>query len=146
MDPFLEPYHFTILHRKTVAKIFIGNLCLFEAFGRHLREVFPRHTINLQRDAPESEWDFIRHSSVIYILFPNVALITQLDHVELWRLFPVPGRVDECFMILDFMVPKPVETDSARGHWKRSMDLTVATVLEEDFPTAEGIQRGVMSG
>jgi hypothetical protein len=49
-------------------------------------------------------------------------------------------------MYLDFLIPQAAETDSARGHWTRNMDLTVATVLAEDFPTAEGIQAGLKSG
>ena len=146
MDTFLEPYHFPILHKNTVAKLLLPNLCLFEPFGTHLREVFIRHTIKDQKDAPESEWTFLKHTSVVYVLFPNTALIWQLDHMEVWRVFPVGGRVDESVMYLDFLIPSPAETDKARGHWQRSIDVTIATVLAEDFPTAEGIQRGVASG
>ncbi len=146
IDTFLEPYHLAVLHRNTVGPLFMGNLCLFEPFGPHLREVLPRRSIETQRGAPESEWDFIAHNTIVYVLFPNTIFVMQVDHAETWRVFPVDGKVDECVMSLDFYVPDPIDSDSARRHWQRNMDLTIRTVCEEDFPIGEGMQRGFMSG
>jgi hypothetical protein len=69
----------------------------------------------------------------------------QIDHVELWRVYPVADKVDECVMYLDFLIPQPVETESAKRHWERNMDLTIRTVDEEDFPVSTGIQSGMAS-
>lgn len=146
IDTFLEPYHFKVLHAQTVAKLFISNVCLFESFGKHLREVLPRHSIRAQKEVPESEQDLLRNTTIVYVLFPNTVFVYQLDHIEIWRVFPKNGRADEARMVLDFLIPQPAETEKARGHWTRSMDITVATVLAEDFPIAEGIQRGASSG
>ncbi len=146
LDTFLEAYHLGVLHKKTVAPLFISNLSLFEPFGRHLREILPRRSMDTQVGLPDDEWDFIAHNTVVYILFPNTALIVQVDHVETWRVFPVPGKVDACVMVLDFYVPNPIDSDSARRHWERNMDLTIRTVCDEDFPVGEGIQRGMGSG
>ncbi len=146
LDTFLEAYHLGVLHRKTVAPLFVGNTCLFDAFGPHLREVLPRASMATQVDAPEGEWDFIAHNTIVYVLFPNTVFVVQVDHVETWRVFPVDGKVDACVMLLDFYVPEPIDSDSARRHWERNMDLTIRTVNDEDFPVGEGIQRGVMAG
>lgn len=146
IDTFLEPYHLGVLHRDTVASIFVPNVCLFEAFGPHLREALPRRSIEALRGQPEREWDFIAHSAIVYVLFPNTVFVMQADHVETWRVFPCEGRVDECAMYLDFYVPRPVDSDGARRHWERNMDLTIRTVCDEDFPTSEGMQRGFHSG
>lgn len=146
MDTFLEPYHFAVLHRNTVAPIFIHNLSLFEAFGIHLREMFPRSSIISENVRPDDKQDAIRHNSIIYLLFPNTVIINQVDHLEIWRIFPQDGSPDASVMELDFLVPEPVLTDRARSHWERSMDLTVRTVLEEDFATAEGIHKNYANG
>lgn len=146
IDTFLEPYHLGALHRNTVAPLFISNLSLFEPFGRHLREVFPRRSAETQRGLPESEWDFITHNLMVYVLFPNTVFVVMSDHIETWRMFPIQDRTDECVMLLDFFVPHAIDSDSARGHWSRNMDLTMRTVCEEDFPTCEGMQRGYASG
>ncbi|MDA1101948.1 MAG: Rieske 2Fe-2S domain-containing protein [Proteobacteria bacterium] len=142
IDTFLEPYHFGVLHANTVGPIFFPNLCLFEAFGPHLRETLPRRTIEDLRGTPEAEWNLIPHTALVYVLFPNTVLVMQIDHVETWRVFPVADKVDECMMYLDFFVPEPAETESAKRHWDRNMELTIRTVDEEDFPVGEGIQAG----
>ena len=49
-------------------------------------------------------------------------------------------------MYASLYIPKPANTDSARRHWDRNMDLLMATVHKEDFPLSEGVQRGFHSG
>ena len=146
IDTFLEPYHFGYLHKYTVGPIFVPNLCLFHPFGLNLRETLPRRTIVEMKQQPESDWDLVKHTALVYVLFPNSVVIMQADHLETWRVYPIADKPDECVTVLDFYIPEPAETDSARRHWDRNMDLTIATVADEDFPTSEGIQRGFRSG
>ena len=145
IDTFLEPYHFPALHSETVHPLFLPNLCLFDPFGPHLREIFPRRTITGLRARPESDWDLITHTAVIYVLFPSTVIVMQGDHAELWRIFPDADRTDASIIHLDFYIPEPAETDNARRHWDRNLDLVLRTVEEEDFPIGEGIQRGFLA-
>ena len=145
IDTFLEPYHFGVLHANTVGPLLFPNLCLFDGFGHNLRETLPRRSIETLRSLPEIDWDLITHTAMVYVLFPNTVLVMQIDHVELWRVYPVADKVDECVMYLDFLIPQPVETESAKRHWERNMDLTIHTVDEEDFPVSTGIQSGMAS-
>ena len=48
--------------------------------------------------------------------------------------------------VADFLVPEPVTSEKARGHWERNLDLTLRTVLTEDFPTGAGAQKAFNSG
>jgi phenylpropionate dioxygenase-like ring-hydroxylating dioxygenase large terminal subunit len=146
IDTFLEPYHFAVLHTDTVAPIFLHNICLFHPFGFNMRETLPRRSISDMRELPKREWDLVRHTAIVYVLFPNSIIVMQSDHAEVWRVFPVDRNVDECVAILDFCVPEPAISESAQEHWKRNLDLTLRTVEEEDFPTGEAIQRGLLSG
>ena len=93
IDTFLESYHFAVLHPGTVHPLFFHNVGLFDPFGPHLREVFPRRTITELRERPESDWDLIAHTIVIYVLFPSTVLVMQRDHVEIWRVFPDSNQV-----------------------------------------------------
>ena len=145
IDTFLEPYHFPVLHPETVHPLFFPNLSLFDPFGPHLREIFPRRTITELRACPESDWDLITHTAVIYVLFPSTVIVMQGDHAELWRIFPDASRTDASIIHLDFYIPEPAETDSAQRHWDRNLDLVLRTVEEEDFPIGEGIQRGFLA-
>lgn len=146
IDTFLEPYHFAVLHRETVAPIFFPNLCLFDAFGRNLRETLPRRTIVELRNQPPETWDVIKHTAIVYVLFPNTVFVMQADHAEVWRVFPCNDRSDQSVVLLEFYTPEPVTNDKARGHWERNMDLVVRTVEQEDFPTGEDAQRVYKSG
>jgi hypothetical protein len=105
-----------------------------------------RKSIEELRGQPEETWDILPHSALVYLLFPNVCLVMQRDHVELWRAFPVADKTDECVVQMDYYIPEPAETPSAKDHWDRNMDLAVRTVLEEDIPGVEGIQQGLASG
>ena len=145
IDTFLEAYHFAVLHQQTVHPIFLPNLSLFEPFGPHLREVFPRRTITELRDCPESDWDLVTHTAIIYVLFPSTVVVMQGDHAEIWRIFPDANRTDSSVIHLDFYIPEPAETDGARGHWDRNLELVLRTVEDEDFPTGEGIQSGFLA-
>ena len=48
-------------------------------------------------------------------------------------------------IFLDFFVPEPATSESARDHWDRNLVLVTGVVSEEDFPTGEGIQFGFLS-
>lgn len=146
IDTFLEPYHFAVLHKTTVNPIFLPNLCLVHEFGLNLREILPRRSIETLRAKAEDDWDLVYHCALVYVLFPNTVVVMQADHVELWRIFPDGDRTDACVMTLEFYIPEPVQSDAARRHWDANMELVLRTVQTEDFPTGEGIQKGLGAG
>lgn len=146
LDTFLEPYHFAPLHPTTVGPLLYHNLCLLDTYGQNLREAVIRKSIEKLRGQPEDSWDIVPHSALVYLLFPNAGLVMQRDHVELWRSFPIAGKANECIVQMDYYIPEPADTQSAKDHWERNMDLAVRTVLEEDIPGVEGIQVGLSSG
>jgi phenylpropionate dioxygenase-like ring-hydroxylating dioxygenase large terminal subunit len=140
VDTFLETYHIPVLHQKTIAPIIHGNLGTFDAMGQNLRMIGARRTIENLRTQPEAEWDFIRHTAVVYVLFPNTVLVMQGDHLETWRVYP-GASPDESKMHVSLYTPTPADSDKAKRYWDRNMDLLLATVQKEDFPLAENAQR-----
>lgn len=146
LDTFLEPYHFAALHPTTVGPLLHSNVCLLDTYGQNLREPLIRKSIKEVRDQTEDSWDIVPHSAIAYLLFPNTVLVMQRDHVELWRSYPIADKTDECMVQMDYYIPEPAETQSAKDHWERNMDLAVRTVLEEDIPAVEDIQVGLRSG
>jgi phenylpropionate dioxygenase-like ring-hydroxylating dioxygenase large terminal subunit len=145
IDTFLETYHLNVLHRTTIAPILHNNLTAFDGMGRNLRMIGVRKTVSALRDQPESEWDLVRHSALVYVLFPNTVFIMQGDHLETWRVYPGKS-VDESVMHVSLYTPEPATTDKAKAYWDRNMDLLMATVMNEDFPLARNIQRDFHSG
>ena len=145
VDTFLESYHFCVLHKDSICSIFHDNLGAFDHWGAHFRLVSPRKSINEIRDAAASDWNLLPHIVSIYVLFPNTVLVWQLDHIELWQIHP-GDCPDESVTLLSLYTPDAAQSESARRHWDKNMDLVVHVVEKEDFPVGEGIQHGFHSG
>ncbi len=142
LDTFLESYHFCVLHKHSICPIFFDNLTTFDTFGPHFRVIGARRTIEAMRHEPTQEWNLLPHMVAIHVLFPNTVLVWQLDHLELWQIFPTAGAPEESTVLLSLYTPEPALTESARRHWDKNLDLVVHVVENEDFPVGEGAQRG----
>lgn len=146
VDTFLESYHFCVLHKNTICSIFHENLQSFDAFGPNFRLVSPRRTIEDLRNQDQKDWVLFPHVVGIYILFPNTVYVWQLDHVELWHIYPDANDPNYGSLKLSLYTPEAAESDSAKAYWDKNLDLVVKVVEEEDFPLGEDIQRGFTSG
>lgn len=144
VDTFLESYHFSVLHRKSIHPILHANVGAFDPFGENLRLLFARRSISELNDLAEDDWDLPKHLASVYILFPNTVLVRQGAHIELWHAFP--RGVDSVQFRVTLLIPEPAETEAANEHWERNLALLLKTVEEEDFPVGEGIQHSFRSG
>ena len=146
VDTFQEGYHIGFLHRDSLGDILHGNVCDFEAFGLNHRLTFPRKKLERLKGEPEDNWELMWNTTLVYLLFPNTALVVQGDHVELVRIFPCEGRIDRAVMDLGLYVPKAPTTSDERVHWDKNMQLVLDVVTGEDFPAGRSIQIGLTSG
>jgi phenylpropionate dioxygenase-like ring-hydroxylating dioxygenase large terminal subunit len=146
VDTFHEGYHIGFLHRDSLKDVLHGNVADFEPFGLNHRLTMPRKKLARLKAEPEESWDVMWNTTLIYSLFPNTILMVQGDHVELARVFPVDGRVDRAVMELALYVPQAPNTDEARIHWDKNMQLVLDVVTGEDFPAGRSIQIGLTSG
>jgi len=146
LDTFLESYHFCVLHKHSICSIFYDNLGTFDAYGPHFRLVSPRRTIESMREVAAPDVNLLPYIVALYVLFPNTVLVWQLDHVELWQIFPGPNAPDDGLVQLSLYTPAPATTSAARQHWDKNLELVLHVVENEDFPLGEGIQRGFHTG
>lgn len=142
VDTFLETYHLQFLHTDTVSPILHSNMAAFDAFGPSLRMIAARRIIDKLRAVPPEQWNIIPLIAGIYVLFPNTVFVMQGDHLETWHVYPSGDGINESTMRVSLYTPEPATSEKARKHWDRNFDLLMATVEDEDFPLAEGIQRG----
>ena len=146
VDTFLETYHLRMLHRNTIHPILHSNLATFEGYGWNLRLVAARRSFEEMRNQPQEQWDLIKHSAIVYILFPNTVLIVQGDHIETFRVFPDGENTDSAKMYVSLYTPEITASESARRHWERNMKLLLDTVESEDFEVGQKAQIGFYSG
>lgn len=142
VDTFLESYHFCVLHKDSICSIFHDNLTTFDSWGDHFRICSPRRTIEQIREVGTQQAELLPHLVAIYILFPNTVVVWQLDHIELWQIFPGADAPDESVVHLSLYTPEPAVSDSAKRHWDNNLNLVVHVVENEDFPVGEGAQKG----
>jgi phenylpropionate dioxygenase-like ring-hydroxylating dioxygenase large terminal subunit len=145
IDTFLEAYHVSHLHEQTLGPTILGASAAWDAFGRGSRLVAVRRSLAALREKPESEWNLLAHSVVLYNLFPNTMLIHQIDHVEVVQAYP-GASVDRARIAFSLYTPEPATTDAARRHFQANFDLLLRTVEQEDFVLGEQIQRGFHAG
>src|SRR4029077_859033 len=143
---FLEAYHVTTLHGRSLGPTIVGTAAAWDGFGRCGRLVALRRSLAELRNRPESEWDLLAHSVVLYNLFPNTMLIHQIDHVEVVQAYPGSRGVDSATVVFSLYTPEPATTDAARRHFQANFDLLLRTVEHEDFVLGEQIQRGFHGG
>jgi phenylpropionate dioxygenase-like ring-hydroxylating dioxygenase large terminal subunit len=146
IDGFLESYHLAVLHPTTVGPLYYTNITASDRFGLNHRMVAVRKSFNDVGDDAQLERDFLTHTIELYTLFPHTMFVYQVDHLEVWRLFPDRESPDRCKMVLSMYCPEPVTTESAQRHWDNNLRLALDTVEAEDVPLGEGMQRGYHSG
>jgi len=145
VDTFTEPYHIPSLHRRSIAKDYDFRNSIWDTYGLSQRTVNFRSTIDAElAQKPESERRLLPHTTIEYYLLPNVVLTHQIDHLELWRAVPI--RVDRTLVTTSLYAPAPPQNDSARGYWKKNLDLLLRITENEDFPMMAEIHRGLASG
>lgn len=146
IETFLENWHFPFVHRRTVLPIFLPSVSLFEAFDRHGRLIMPRRSILQMRDKPIEQWSLLKHSLIMYWLFPNTLLLWQADHLETWQVYPSQERPDRCTAQVSLYTPHAATSVREREYWDKNLALLIETVDGEDFAISERIQPGLRSG
>lgn len=143
IDIFLEAYHLRPTHKDSIYGMFFDNLGIIEAFGPHLRNVFPKRSIRELASRPEAEWELRKHANILYFLFPSTLVLVQPDHaavVTAWPDGPTRSRLASYTL-----VPEPPVTEKARAYWDAN-NAVLYGATDEDFAMGESIQRGVASG
>ncbi len=143
-DTFGEVYHVEHLHHRTIHPLVQSNNSCFDAWGSHGRMAVARWTMNDYVDVPREERDLLSAATLLYYLLPNTVLIQQVDHVELYQIFP--DGPDRCTAHVSLYAPSEPSSDKARAYWARNLDLLMEVTETEDFVMCEQIQRSFGSG
>src|SRR5581483_729299 len=144
VDTFLEAYHIFSLHKQSIAPQYFSTGGLFDAYGPHCRYIGVRRSILDLLGAPEETWSMLPHATIHYVFAPNALLVHQLDHFELWRVFPL--GVDRCLVHTGIYAPAPAQDERAQRYWRKNLDAVLRVTTEEDFPQCERIQADLAAG
>jgi phenylpropionate dioxygenase-like ring-hydroxylating dioxygenase large terminal subunit len=145
-DAFLDGYHVTRLHKKTVGPFFPDAVAESDFLGDHMRNCVARNEIAEAVDAViEAPEDLRRVSTFSYTTFPNSVIVFQPDYTSLICLFP--ESEDSTIFVHTMLTPHQPANDEERDHFQRSFQLIDEGVFAaEDLFVAAGAQKGMSSG
>jgi len=136
----LESYHFSTLHRDSVAA-FLTHHAVVDTMGRHSRWAFPLKSIERLRDLDEAEWPESIEGSCTYTLFPGVMIIVNSTGAQLIRAEP-GNNVAMSRVTYTGIRAQGIDPEEALQAYTFGGDV----FEKEDLPVAKECQQGIAAG
>ena len=135
LDTYGESYHFSTLHKTTIAKTNYNDKNVFEPFGRHHKVTFPKLALAEILDLDESEWPQYDYGAV-HFLFPNTVIfygsvMPGMYFTQVFRLFPDGVGKTRCHFAV--YAPFGIESDDHKESCEFAYDATAKVVQTEDY-------------
>ena len=143
-DAFLEGYHVTRLHSKTLARFFVDAPQMIERIGHHLRQTSgSRKGFNAEHVS--RSWPSLRKSVVYaYIGFPSAVIVTSPTYVSVVLQYPEARDRTRARYLM--MVDSQASNLEMEALHERSFKLMAEAFGNEDFRAAERSQDGLATG
>lgn len=145
VDGFAESYHLGSLHKKTIAPYYYTHPSLSDPFGPVARMIGVRSSIDKEWGKAVPEQRFIRHGTIQYLIPPNIVLTHQVDHIQMWQVYPIAGDPARCVSSLSLYWPAPIDA-AAQKKCQFNLDVLWQVTNDEDIPQSLDIHRNLASG
>ncbi|MGC6475202.1 MAG: aromatic ring-hydroxylating oxygenase subunit alpha [Parvibaculales bacterium] len=137
VDLSLESYHFSVLHRESVATV-LSSSSIFDTYERASRWAFPWLTIERLAELEETDWPDALEGSCTYTLYPGVMVIVNASGAQMIRAEPGDNPNHTRISFVGLYHPDSNEADARQGY-----EFGKKVFIEEDLKAAIECQRGL---
>lgn len=143
-----EGYHFSTLHRDSLAPLMTGHGVVDE-FGLHTRWAFPLRGIESLRDKDEADWPDFPRAAVNHTLFPGTVVVANEGNAQMIRVEPGehPGSSVVYFSSVSEVSGSEVSGDAEENEISEAAlaiyEFGRNIFASEDLPISEQCQRGI---
>ena len=135
LDTYGEGYHFSTLHKSTIAKVNYNDMCVYEPYDKHHRVLFPHFTVGELVEQDEEQWPSTEYGGV-HFLFPNTVIFfgsvsADAYFTQVFRLFPDGVGKTRCHFAV--YAPFGIESDDHKKVCETTYDMTAQVVQDEDY-------------
>ncbi len=148
LDTFGETYHFSVLHKDTLANNFHGNVQCYDEDGHLHRMILCKRSIDEMRHLPEEEWDITVAGLPVYWLFPNVILMPFEAGVFLVRMYPDRADPGRHLSRIDFYLKPEIDTvtPEVREFMEHIAHNFAEVIRDEDYVMSSSQQTSADAG
>ena len=152
IDTFGETYHFSTLHKDTLAPALHGNCQLYDGYKRNHRMLLCTRGIDRLREVPESDWHILKAAIPVYYLFPNIQLIMGQGGPTLVRVYPHGPDPNQSYSQIAFYAHKSMQAaawadaDVAEQTAVERAQAFANIIRDEDYWVAASAHKGALSG
>lgn len=142
MDGYMDTYHLGILHHQSIGPYLHGGIIAFDPIGRHARWTVARKKLDTVLHEDPATLDLFRYVIGGHLVFPNLELTIEPDHLELVTFTPHPTDPARSIYRVLFLTPSRLETPEQQARFDRSWSILMSAVRDEDLPVGEAVQSG----
>ena len=148
VDTFGETYHFSVLHKETVAKSFFGNHAQYERYGNHHLMFFANFELKDVVQETKDNWRIVRAGIPVYHFHPNIQLAFIRGAVVLIRIYPLCDDPSRSLSSVTYYYHNDRLADVGQEVDQADATIELAklfgeVIQGEDYPAAERSFRGM---
>lgn len=148
-DAFIDNYHIQYAHPNSAGKHVHTNVQAVEDFGRHVRMMAARKSIDRYLEEDPGDRSLAGHVIDGHFLLPNSTLLRQPDHFQLLIFRPHPVEPGRCRMEMRLLVPTVQDSGMDEGRWvavwNKNWEILLQVLHQEDFPLLRSTQLAMQS-
>lgn len=145
LDGYLEGYHFSSLHAKTVALTNHTNRMTLDSFGPHVRNVFALKTLDAMMEKPRDEWDPAEAMGLVYWVFPGMAIAGGLRERTVISIMLPGDSWGESMTWQTTLLRTPPQTPEEFLEAEKTAEWFFAAFRDEDYTAQTDVQNGLAS-